>query len=139
MWAAAAALGVAGAEGSQTDVALPGGGWKGAPLDFRNLKPSNIALVSSDHCKLQDLSSNALMSDVAKWNVRAEEGAWRPPRRGTVVAGGQWWLGSTGGGPIQPSGSPLESKGSGHPKCWNKATANLSLLRRSPQTPLPGL
>ncbi|KAB0394064.1 hypothetical protein E2I00_001768, partial [Balaenoptera physalus] len=34
----------------------------------RNLKPSNIALVSSDHCKLQDLSSNALMSDVAKWN-----------------------------------------------------------------------
>ncbi|KAM9082151.1 LOW QUALITY PROTEIN: serine/threonine kinase-like domain-containing protein STKLD1 [Megaptera novaeangliae] len=39
----------------------------------RNLKPSNIALVSSDHCKLQDLSSNALMSDVAKWNVRAEE------------------------------------------------------------------
>ncbi|XP_067598820.1 serine/threonine kinase-like domain-containing protein STKLD1 [Pseudorca crassidens] len=39
----------------------------------RNLKPSNIALVSSDHCKLQDLSSNALMTDVAKWNVRAEE------------------------------------------------------------------
>ncbi|XP_059957523.1 serine/threonine kinase-like domain-containing protein STKLD1 isoform X1 [Mesoplodon densirostris] len=39
----------------------------------RNLKPSNIALVSSDHCKLQDLSCNALMTDVAKWNVRAEE------------------------------------------------------------------
>ncbi|XP_024618186.1 serine/threonine kinase-like domain-containing protein STKLD1 [Neophocaena asiaeorientalis asiaeorientalis] len=39
----------------------------------RNLKPSNIALVSSDHCKLQDLSSNTLMTDVAKWNVRAEE------------------------------------------------------------------
>lgn len=87
MWAAAAALGVAGAEGSQTDVALPGSGWKGAPLGFRNLKPSNIALVSSDHCKLQDLSSNALMTDVAKWNVRAEEGGWRPPGQGTVVAG----------------------------------------------------
>ncbi|XP_039111100.1 serine/threonine kinase-like domain-containing protein STKLD1 isoform X1 [Hyaena hyaena] len=39
----------------------------------RNLKPSNIALVSSSHCKLQDLSSNALMTDKAKWNIRAEE------------------------------------------------------------------
>nr|XP_020744152.1 serine/threonine kinase-like domain-containing protein STKLD1 [Odocoileus virginianus texanus] len=39
----------------------------------RNLKPSNIALVSNDHCKLQDLSSNTLMTDKAKWNVRAEE------------------------------------------------------------------
>lgn len=87
MWAAAAALGVAGAEGSQTDVALPGSGWKGAPLGFRNLKPSNIALVSSDHCKLQDLSSNTLMTDVAKWNVRAEEGGWRPPGQQTVVGG----------------------------------------------------
>ncbi|XP_032274907.1 serine/threonine kinase-like domain-containing protein STKLD1 [Phoca vitulina] len=39
----------------------------------RNLKPSNIALVSSNHCKLQDLSSHALMTDKAKWNIRAEE------------------------------------------------------------------
>ncbi|XP_061290091.1 serine/threonine kinase-like domain-containing protein STKLD1 isoform X3 [Bos javanicus] len=39
----------------------------------RNLKPSNIALVSNAHCKLQDLSSNTLMTDKAKWNVRAEE------------------------------------------------------------------
>ncbi|KAF4016826.1 hypothetical protein G4228_007865 [Cervus hanglu yarkandensis] len=42
-------------------------------LIHRNLKPSNIALVSNDHCKLQDLSSNTLMTDKAKWNVRAEE------------------------------------------------------------------
>uniref|UniRef100_A0A8C8Y5U2 Serine/threonine kinase-like domain-containing protein STKLD1 n=1 Tax=Panthera leo TaxID=9689 RepID=A0A8C8Y5U2_PANLE len=40
----------------------------------RNLKPSNIVLSSSNHCKLQDLSSNALMMDRAKWNIRAEEG-----------------------------------------------------------------
>uniref|UniRef100_A0A2K6A5C1 Serine/threonine kinase-like domain-containing protein STKLD1 n=1 Tax=Mandrillus leucophaeus TaxID=9568 RepID=A0A2K6A5C1_MANLE len=40
----------------------------------RNLKPSNIILVSSDHCKLQDLSSNVLMTNKAKWNIRAEEG-----------------------------------------------------------------
>nr|XP_021527084.1 serine/threonine kinase-like domain-containing protein STKLD1 isoform X3 [Aotus nancymaae] len=39
----------------------------------RNLKPSNIILVSSDRCKLQDLSSNALMMNKAKWNIRAEE------------------------------------------------------------------
>ncbi|XP_045145297.1 serine/threonine kinase-like domain-containing protein STKLD1 [Echinops telfairi] len=39
----------------------------------RNLKPSNIALVSSNHCKVQDLSSNALMTDKAKWNIRVEE------------------------------------------------------------------
>ncbi|XP_012576644.1 PREDICTED: serine/threonine kinase-like domain-containing protein STKLD1 [Condylura cristata] len=39
----------------------------------RNLKPSNIALVSPGHCRLQDLSSHTLMSDEAKWNVRAEE------------------------------------------------------------------
>ncbi|VCW76491.1 unnamed protein product [Gulo gulo] len=39
----------------------------------RNLKPSNIALVSSNHCKLQDLSSHALMTDKPKWNIRAEE------------------------------------------------------------------
>nr|XP_014718828.2 serine/threonine kinase-like domain-containing protein STKLD1 isoform X7 [Equus asinus] len=39
----------------------------------RNLKPSNIILVSSNHCKLQDLSCNALMTDEAKWNIRAEE------------------------------------------------------------------
>ncbi|XP_011385826.2 serine/threonine kinase-like domain-containing protein STKLD1, partial [Pteropus vampyrus] len=39
----------------------------------RNLKPSNIALVSSNHCKLQDLSSEVLMTHKAKWNIRAEE------------------------------------------------------------------
>ncbi|XP_045018269.1 serine/threonine kinase-like domain-containing protein STKLD1 isoform X2 [Bubalus bubalis] len=39
----------------------------------RNLKPSNIALVNNAHCKLQDLSSSTLMTDKAKWNVRAEE------------------------------------------------------------------
>ncbi|ELV12659.1 Protein kinase-like protein SgK071 [Tupaia chinensis] len=39
----------------------------------RNLKPSNIALVSKNHCKLQDLSCNSLMTDTAKWKVRAEE------------------------------------------------------------------
>ncbi|XP_044938626.1 serine/threonine kinase-like domain-containing protein STKLD1 isoform X3 [Mustela putorius furo] len=39
----------------------------------RNLKPSNIALVSDSHCKLQDLSSHALMTDRPKWNIRAEE------------------------------------------------------------------
>ncbi|KAF7461841.1 Hypothetical predicted protein [Marmota monax] len=39
----------------------------------RNLKPSNISLVSKNHCKLQDLSSNAMMTHRAKWNVRAEE------------------------------------------------------------------
>uniref|UniRef100_M3YLM7 Serine/threonine kinase-like domain-containing protein STKLD1 n=1 Tax=Mustela putorius furo TaxID=9669 RepID=M3YLM7_MUSPF len=38
----------------------------------RNLKPSNIALVSDSHCKLQDLSSHALMTDRPKWNIRAE-------------------------------------------------------------------
>ncbi|KAM6184007.1 serine/threonine kinase-like domain-containing protein STKLD1 [Erethizon dorsatum] len=39
----------------------------------RNLKPSNIALISQHHCKLQDLSCHALMTHRAKWNVRAEE------------------------------------------------------------------
>uniref|UniRef100_A0A8C6W2U2 Serine/threonine kinase-like domain-containing protein STKLD1 n=1 Tax=Nannospalax galili TaxID=1026970 RepID=A0A8C6W2U2_NANGA len=39
----------------------------------RNLKPSNIALVNNVHCKLQDLSSQALMTHKAKWNIRAEE------------------------------------------------------------------
>ncbi|XP_057611029.1 serine/threonine kinase-like domain-containing protein STKLD1 isoform X2 [Chionomys nivalis] len=39
----------------------------------RNLKPSNIALVNENYCKLQDLSSQALMTHEAKWNVRAEE------------------------------------------------------------------
>ncbi|XP_054357749.1 serine/threonine kinase-like domain-containing protein STKLD1 isoform X3 [Pongo pygmaeus] len=43
----------------------------------RNLKPSNIILISSDHCKLQDLSSNVLMTDKAKWNIRAEEDPFR--------------------------------------------------------------
>lgn len=65
------------------------------PLGFRNLKPSNIILVSSDHCKLQDLSSNVLMTNKAKWNIRAEEGgrgspkSWErglAPRIQTVVA-----------------------------------------------------
>ncbi|XP_042131012.1 serine/threonine kinase-like domain-containing protein STKLD1 isoform X7 [Peromyscus maniculatus bairdii] len=38
-----------------------------------NLKPSNIALINDNYCKLQDLSSQALMTHEAKWNVRAEE------------------------------------------------------------------
>uniref|UniRef100_A0A671FKS5 Serine/threonine kinase-like domain-containing protein STKLD1 n=1 Tax=Rhinolophus ferrumequinum TaxID=59479 RepID=A0A671FKS5_RHIFE len=42
-------------------------------ITHRNLKPSNIALVSSNHCKLQDLSCNALMTHKAKWDIRAEE------------------------------------------------------------------
>lgn len=47
-------------------------------LGFRNLKPSNIALVGTNHCKLQDLSCDALMTHKAKWNIRAEEGARGP-------------------------------------------------------------
>ncbi|KAF6127483.1 serine/threonine kinase like domain containing 1 [Phyllostomus discolor] len=39
----------------------------------RNLKPSNVALVSRNHCKLQDLSAAALMTHKAKWTIRAEE------------------------------------------------------------------
>ncbi|XP_058158654.1 serine/threonine kinase-like domain-containing protein STKLD1 isoform X2 [Dasypus novemcinctus] len=39
----------------------------------RNLKPSNVVLVGADQCKLQDLSSNTLMTDQAKWGIRAEE------------------------------------------------------------------
>uniref|UniRef100_A0A8C0WX58 Protein kinase domain-containing protein n=1 Tax=Castor canadensis TaxID=51338 RepID=A0A8C0WX58_CASCN len=39
----------------------------------RNLKPSNISLVSNSHCKLQDLSSHTLMTHEAKWKVRVEE------------------------------------------------------------------
>lgn len=62
------------------------------PLGFRNLKPSNIALVSSSHCKLQDLSSSALMTDRAKGNVHAEEGGWG------LLGVGQRWLGSRGRG-----------------------------------------
>ncbi|XP_010607209.1 serine/threonine kinase-like domain-containing protein STKLD1 isoform X2 [Fukomys damarensis] len=39
----------------------------------RNLKPSNIALVSQNHCKLQDLGCHTLMTHRAKWNIRSEE------------------------------------------------------------------
>ncbi|XP_053523762.1 serine/threonine kinase-like domain-containing protein STKLD1 [Artibeus jamaicensis] len=39
----------------------------------RNLKPSNVALVNRNHCKLQDLSAAALMTHRAKWTIRAEE------------------------------------------------------------------
>ncbi|XP_048204772.1 serine/threonine kinase-like domain-containing protein STKLD1 [Perognathus longimembris pacificus] len=39
----------------------------------RNLKPSNIILVGSTQCKLEDLSSHTLMTHEAKWNIRAEE------------------------------------------------------------------
>lgn len=46
----------------------------GPVLGCRNLKPSNIVLVNNGYCKLQDLSSQALMTHEAKWNVRAEEG-----------------------------------------------------------------
>ncbi|KAM6170126.1 serine/threonine kinase-like domain-containing protein STKLD1 [Rhynchocyon petersi] len=38
-----------------------------------NLKPSNIVLVNSHQCKLQDVSCKALMTDKAKWTIRAEE------------------------------------------------------------------
>ncbi|XP_021117398.1 serine/threonine kinase-like domain-containing protein STKLD1 [Heterocephalus glaber] len=38
-----------------------------------NLKPSNIVLVSQNHCKLQDLGCHVLMTHRAKWNVRSEE------------------------------------------------------------------
>ncbi|XP_055988650.1 serine/threonine kinase-like domain-containing protein STKLD1 [Sorex fumeus] len=44
-----------------------------AGIIHRNLKPSNIALVSSHRCRLQDLSSQALMTDKAKWTLRADE------------------------------------------------------------------
>ncbi|XP_069914574.1 serine/threonine kinase-like domain-containing protein STKLD1 isoform X5 [Oryctolagus cuniculus] len=42
-------------------------------ITHRNLKPSNIALVGGNHCRLQDLSCHKLMVDEAKWNIRAEE------------------------------------------------------------------
>ncbi|XP_054979999.1 serine/threonine kinase-like domain-containing protein STKLD1 [Sorex araneus] len=44
-----------------------------AGIVHRNLKPSNIALVSSRRCRLQDLGSQALMTDKAKWTLRADE------------------------------------------------------------------
>ena len=75
-------------------MALPDSKWKGTPLGCRNLKPSNIALVSNDHCKLQDLSSNTLMTDKAKWNVRAEEGGWE--QRGPFPHGGLQGRGHSG-------------------------------------------
>ncbi|MBZ3873780.1 Serine/threonine kinase-like domain-containing protein STKLD1 [Sciurus carolinensis] len=45
----------------------------GLNIIHRNLKPSNISLVSKNHCRLQDLSANSLMTHRAKWSVRAEE------------------------------------------------------------------
>lgn len=109
----------------------PTGGCKGVPLGFRNLKPSNIALVGINHCKLQDLSCDALMTHRAKWNIRAEEGARGPQRdRG----GGKQW----GRGHSREAPCSLSPEGSGHSGCWNKATSNLSSLRRPPPTP-PGL
>ncbi|XP_023371871.1 serine/threonine kinase-like domain-containing protein STKLD1 isoform X2 [Otolemur garnettii] len=54
-------------------MSLRGRGRQKRSLSPRNLKPSNIVLVSSSHCKLQELSSHTLMVDEAKWNVRAEE------------------------------------------------------------------
>lgn len=51
-----------------------GGGWKGVFFGFRNFKFFNIIFVSSNYCKLQDLSCNVLMIDEVKWNIRAEEG-----------------------------------------------------------------
>lgn len=81
--------------GNVTHSGPVGGGWKGVSLGFRNLKPSNIILVSSNHCKLQDLSCNALMTDEAKWNIRAEEGGQGPPR---LWDSGSW--GAMGEGPF---------------------------------------
>lgn len=71
----------------------------------RNLKPSNISLVSENHCKLQDLSSNSLMTHRAKWNVRAEEGDWGPPRRPEKGGWGQAGPGSKKGS--SPLGAEL--------------------------------
>lgn len=94
VWASAACRAGWGGSKVQGTRWPPRAGHEGVPLGFRNLKPSNIALVSSNHCKLQDLSSNALMTHKAKWNIRAEEGGQRPRRRhGTAVAGEQWGRG----------------------------------------------
>lgn len=86
--------GRAGARGGRSRAPHPG---------FRNLKPSNIALVSSNHCKLQDLSSEVLMTHKAKWNIRAEEGGRVLPGRRASGGGGGWDLGgSSGGGAVFP-------------------------------------
>lgn len=106
------------APGGSPVAAGGGGGWRVLPLRFRNLKPSNIVLSSSNHCKLQDLSSNALMMDRAKWNIRAEEGG-----PGSSQAGG---------GATLPVGSFPEPRGR---VPWRNGS-NLSLFRRSPQTPM---
>lgn len=66
----------------------------------RNLKPSNIALINDNYCKLQDLSSQALMTHEAKWNVRAEEGGWGDGGTRNEWQG-RWWL--------------LAPRGSGYP------------------------
>lgn len=99
------------------------------PLGFRNLKPSNIALVSSNHCKLQDLSSHALMTDKAKWNIRAEEGGQGPP--------GLWdrsgW-GAVGEGPFTQVGSLLESRGQ-QPEL-EQGNIKPLLAQKFPQTPV---
>lgn len=65
-------------------------GTRGPVLDCRNLKPSNIVLVNSGYCKLQDLSSQALMTHEAKWNVRAEEGSWGRLGACGKGGGGSW-------------------------------------------------
>lgn len=69
----------------------------------RNLKLSNIALVNDNYCKLQDLSSQVLMTHEAKWNVRAEGGgdlgmsgkggggSWHPEGNG-YLEGWAFWL-----------------------------------------------
>lgn len=82
----------------------PAGRCKDVPLGFRNLKPSNIALVGTNHCKLQDLSCNALMTHKAKWNIRAEEGG-RGPQQGPR------WQGAVGEGPFTGSSLLPESRG----------------------------
>lgn len=106
----------------------PGSGLKGAPLGCRNLKPSNIALVSSDHCKLQDLSSNTLMTDKAKWNVRGG-GRW------LATGWGQQWLGAVGAVPLRGSraGATL---GAGTGQQQTSACSEGPPETQPPQTPV---
>ena len=85
----AAAAGLGGAGVKFRTHAGPVGATRRWPLGFRNLKPSNVALVSRNHCKLQDLSAPALMTHQAKWTIRAEEGGRRPPRPGAAAVAGE--------------------------------------------------
>ena len=99
---------LAPAPGGSPVAAGGGGGWRVLPLRFRNLKPSNIVLSSSNHCKLQDLSSDTLMMDKAKWNIRAEEGGPGSSQAASQAGGGAtlpvglvgWFPDPRGRGPL---------------------------------------